>query len=480
MLEKEVSIKKEASLLSISKMANLIITMCTSMLLARFRTLEEYGTYSQLALLLNLITTLCLLGLPNAINYFLPRSDNEQEKQDFLQTFFSLNTILSSVAGIIMVISLPISVRYFKNNDIYGFYYFAMLMPWAKITIQERANLFVAAKKSNTLVWHTIANSFALLAIIVLTKILNQSFQFYMIMYVAVELIFAAFVYLEARTITGKLSFHINKVLCKQILIFSIPIGISDMVNTISREVGKLMIGGFLDTESLAIYTNAAHELALTVISTSFIAVLMPKLSRLLKDKKTIEAVETWKATTSFTYIFICFGVAALVVFAPQIMTILYSEKYLAGTSVFRIYALILLWRTTYFGTMLSLHGQTKKILYCSISSMILNVVLNYVLFKLIGFTGPAWSNFISIGVVNALQLKMSAIITDVPMSKLFPWRELLRISTINLVLGSGVYTVIKVFNIKTDVFGCIISIFLGIVWMVAYFGIIMRKQIKS
>ncbi len=477
---KKMSLKKEATLLTISKMANLVITMATSMLLSRFRTLEEYGTYSQLDLVLNLLTTLFLLGIPNAINFFYPRADTNDERKIFLQTFFSINTILSVIAGLAMIFSLPLLVIYFKNEKLYQFVYFMVLMPWAKITIQERGNLFVAANKTRTLIKHTLANSVALLGIIILTKICNQSFGFYMILYVLVELGFGLIVYIEAKKLTGSLAFKIDRLLLKKILIYSIPIGISDMVSTISKEVDKLMIGGFLNTESLAIYTNAAREIALTVISTSFIAVLMPKLSRLINEKKQKEAVVIWKSTTSFTYIFMCFGVSALIVFAPQVITILYSEKYLPGTNVFRIYSLILLWRTAYFGTILSLYGKTKKILYCSITSMILNVILNYVLYMVLGFTGPAWSTFISVGIVNLLQLKLSANILKIKMGQIFPWRELFKVTIINVILGWGVHLIMQSFQIGTTKKDCAISISIGIIWMAIYFGIIMRKYIKK
>lgn len=479
MANKQISLKGEASLLTVSKMVNLLITMATSMLLSRFRSLEEYGTFSELSLVLNLLTTFCLLGIPNAINYFLPRVDNDKERENFLDTFFSLNTILSIVAGIVMAAAMPIMVWYFKNQGIYGFYYFAIIMPWAKITIQERANLLVASHKTKTLIAHTFLNSIFLLGIILFTQLIHQNFQFYMYLYVGVEVLFGILVYWEVAKISGKLRFHIDRTLCKQILVFAVPIGLSDMVSTISREVDKLMIGGFLDTESLAIYTNAAREISLTVISTSFIAVLMPKLSRMVKEKRIEEAVEAWKDTTSFTYIFMCFGVAALVTFAPQVMTILYSEKYLPGTGVFRIYALILLWRTAYFGTMLSLHGETKKILACSISSMLLNVVFNCVLYKLMGFTGPAWSTFLSIGIVNILQLKFSAKITGIPVSRLFPWFDLLKISCVNAVCGLAIYFGMKAFSVGTNTKGCITAVIIGAVWMALYLGVIMRKRIK-
>lgn len=479
MAHKQISLKGEATLLTFSKMANLLITMATSMLLSRFRSLQEYGTFSELSLILNLVTTLCLLGIPNAINYFLPRVENDQEKQDFLNTFFSLNTILSIIAGVVMVASMPILAWYFKNQGICGFYYFAVIMPWAKITIQERGNLLVASHKTKTLVIHTLLNSFCLLGIILFTQVIHQNFQFYMYLYVAVEVAFCVLVYWEASKLSGRFRLRINRELCKKILVFSIPIGLSDMVNIFSREIDKLMIGGFLDTESLAIYTNSAREIALTVISTSFIAVLMPKLSRLVKEKKIEDAVDMWKDTTSFTYIFMCFGVAALVVFAPQVITILYSEKYLPGTGVFRIYALILLWRTAYFGTMLSLHGQTKKILWCSISSMLLNVLLNYIFYKLIGFTGPAWSTFLAIGIVNMLQLRFTTNITGIPLSRLFPWFDLLKITVINATCGIAIFLGMKIFNVGTDTKGCVIAIVIGVIWLLLYMGVIMRKRLK-
>jgi O-antigen/teichoic acid export membrane protein len=261
------------------------------------------------------------------------------------------------------------------------------------------------------------------------------------------------------------------------IMVFAIPLGFSDIVNVVTKEVDKLMIGGFLDTESLAIYTNAAREIALTVISTSFIAVVMPKVSKMVKEKRMDEAIEVWKKTTSFTYIFMCFGVAALVVFAPWVITILYSEKYLPGENVFRIYALILLWRTTYFGMMLSQTGETTKILICSFLTMVLNVVGNIGLYQLMGFSGPAWSTFISIGVVNILQLIITSVILKYPFTKIFPWLDTLKITAINLVMGIAVYFLLKWLALGTDITGCIIAVGIGIVWMGIYF-LIMRKRI--
>ena len=64
------SIGSDALKLTISKLITMAIALVNAMLLSRFRTLEEYGTYSQLLLIINLATTFFMLGLPNSINYF--------------------------------------------------------------------------------------------------------------------------------------------------------------------------------------------------------------------------------------------------------------------------------------------------------------------------------------------------------------------------------------------------------------------------
>ena len=80
---KGTSIINDTIKLTISKVMSLVIAMVSSMLLSRYRTLEEYGTYSQLLMVINIMTSLLMLGLPNSINYFLSRAETEEEGQRF-------------------------------------------------------------------------------------------------------------------------------------------------------------------------------------------------------------------------------------------------------------------------------------------------------------------------------------------------------------------------------------------------------------
>ena len=68
-MNKSRSLGSDALQLTMSKMVVLLISMVTGMLLSRFRSFEEYGTYSQIIMVITLATTIVMMGLPNSLNY---------------------------------------------------------------------------------------------------------------------------------------------------------------------------------------------------------------------------------------------------------------------------------------------------------------------------------------------------------------------------------------------------------------------------
>ena len=81
---KSNSIGSDVINLTGSKVATTLIALLSSMLLSRFRSLIEYGTYSQLLMAINLVCSVIMLGLPNCINYFLAKTEIGQERDRFL------------------------------------------------------------------------------------------------------------------------------------------------------------------------------------------------------------------------------------------------------------------------------------------------------------------------------------------------------------------------------------------------------------
>ena len=462
--------------LTLSKVISLCIGMLTTMLLSRFRTLQEYGTYSQILLVINLVSSLLMLGLPNSINYFLARAETQEERSKFLSLYYVLSTIISAVIGIVLVLCIPLIELYFKNNLIRSFYYFLAVYPWTTIVSSSIENVLVVFKKTRNIIIYRLSHSIAVLACILVIQWVGLGFSAYMISYVAVNCIFTLIVYYMSFHLSGGFHFTLDKELIKAIFVFSIPMGFASVVGTLNTEIDKLLIGYLMDTEQMAIYTNAAKELPLSVIATSITAVMLPQLTKMLKRGNDKEAVTLWGHATELALIVMSVIIFGVFTFAEDAMTVLYSDKYISGVSVFRVYTLNLILRITYFGIILNAAGQTKKIFWCSIYSLILNAILNPLFYWIFGMIGPALATFIAILAIQILQLKMTSRVTNVSFNHVFPWKKLAYILAVNICFAAVFYVIKQILPLETIIGSVPESLLLGVVWTVLYF-IMMSKR---
>ncbi|MBQ5825699.1 MAG: oligosaccharide flippase family protein [Clostridia bacterium] len=465
--------------LTAAKFITLGISMVSSMLLARFRSLTEYGTYSQMMMAVSLVSSLLMLGLPNSINYFLGKAKSDEERADFLSVYYTLSTLLSLIVGAALVASVPLLEIYFKNDLISTFWYFLATYPWTRVIMSGTENLLIAYNKSNMLMVFKVLNSILLLAIILIIQVFGGTFVQYIILYLVVEGAFTLWTYIIAKKNAKKLRVSFNKELIKSIFKFSVPIGLASVVGTLNIELDKLVITSVFSTEDLAIYTNASKELPVSIIATSITAVLLPQVVKLMHNDKKEEAVKLWKSATTISFAIISFIAIACFVFAPEVIEVMYSAKYLPGVSVFRVYCLVLFCRCTYFGMMLNATGKTKFILYSSIGTLLLNFSLNYLFYTIMGFTGPAVATLITTVVMAIIQLLYTSKRIKVSFASIFPWKNCGLFILFNGACGAAIYAVKSLVESRWEINSIVCAIALGIVWL-GFFALIMFKPLKK
>lgn len=477
----------DATKLSLSNILSLSINMITIMLLSRFISKFEYGTYSQIQIINVLAVAIFSMGLPNCINYFFARSENKKEKQEFIFVYFFSLSAIFIVVCFLMYLFTPYLKAYFKNDILRDFTLIYSTLPLFTVIIQSNSNLLIAIGKSNKLIILTLLNNFALLLSIIFIKIFNLSFKGYMILYILIQFIYAIYVYISAFSIgefsSSELSKTINNVeiksYLKTMLKFSIPLGLGTMISTLSIELDKLVISGLMDTNSLAIYTNASKELPIALIVNSFTAILLPKMSRMYKHKDISGIVAIWHSSICIGFTIMVFFATSIITFAPQVLVFMYSDAYLEGINVFKICTLILILRSTYFGIILNITGNTKYVFYSSLLALATNLVSNFLFFKLFGFIGPAISTVLCISLVNFIQLRFTSKILEMSIKDLFPLKDIFHVLLVNLLLAPIFILLKHLINPGIDIKGIIVSIVLGITWMVVYF-MINRKFIHE
>lgn len=79
-----------------------------------------------------------------------------------------------------------------------------------------------------------------------------------------------------------------------------------------------------------------------------------------------------------------------LIIFPTRIIELLYSNEYVQGKVIFILYAIDAFVRFASMHLILIATGNQKKLMYYSLFALSLNIILNLILFKLLGLNGPA------------------------------------------------------------------------------------------
>lgn len=478
---KTSSIGWDAAYLTGSKLLVALIGVVTSMLLARFRTLDEYGTYSQLILVTDLVSSLLLLGVPNSISFFLAKANSNEEKQNFLSVYLTLSTLLTAIIGVCLFLAMPLIIEYFDNPMIQTFAYIFAVYPWASIMINSIGNTCIVYGKATKLIYFNILNVLTTLCILIIAKYLNWSFQDYMVAYMISLFVFACIGVGWIRKMAGRLWASLDWQLVKDIMKFSLPMGLAAIVGTLNVELDKLVIAGFFSTDEYAIFANAAKEMPVTMVTVSLTAVLLPQMVRFFKRENISQAIEMWGHAVELSLGFMCFVVGVFFVFAPDIISLFYSEKYVTPDAVivFRIYSSILLFRAIYWGIVLNATGYTKFIFYSSIMTLLLNLVGNVILYYLFGFVGPAIATLLVTAIMAFIQLQFTSKLINVSILRIFPWKNMLMLLA-ETVFFCLIFAIVKYYVIGDYIraTSIIISIGLGVIWAILYI-LINYKSIK-
>lgn len=462
---------------TLSKVFTLLITLVIAKLLSdpSFRSLEEFGTYSQLISITILISTVFMLGMPTAITYFISKNDGK-DKEQYLSLYYTLTLIIGILSGIVFAILLPFFSQYYSNDDLSMHLYFALAYPLIYIINSNIENVLIAYDRLKLIVILKSISGILLLSCVLLCKFLNLSFSLYLICYLCVEGLIAIVDILLVNIFCSRIRFVLKGF--KKFLTFALPLGFSSIIGLLCLELDKLVIGYFFPTDIYAVYTNASRELPITIISTSIATIIIPQVALYIKNDNDNEALKLWKNSVSISFWIISLLSFGVIAFAPQVMKLLYSNMYLSGVWVFRIYAFSMLIRCTYFGLLLNAKEKSKFILFSSILSLVINTCLNILLIKIIGLEGPAIATVLSLFFTAFIQLIWISREFKVKLLDVFPWKDAILFSLINVLLLLLFTFLANSINLGTTYIDVIFSILLGVVWCLIYVSITFNRII--
>ena len=223
-----------------------------------------------------------------------------------------------------------------------------------------------------------------------------------------------------------------------EIIKYCAPMAIFIIVNSINRDLDKYLVSMMTDTETLAMYANASKQLPFDIIMSSFATVLFPHIIRLFAEDNKREVTKLCRHYFEVAYVctgMLCFAALSA---APQLMKLLYSDKYTDGLSIFCVYIIVDFLRFANITTILSSAGKTKWLMALGVGSIVTNAFLNFHLYDVMGLVGPAVSTLIVTALAGIIMLYLDVRVLKARIFELFNFKYLLL-----FVLETAVLTVV-------------------------------------
>ncbi len=426
-------------MLAVGNFTRLFIKTVIALILVRLLTKDAYGSYRQLFLIYQTISSILFLGLPQSLLYFVPRlmgKDESSLRKILTQTF----TILLGLGILFSVgtLALRTPIGSFLNNpELPSLLVFFFLYPLFMFISQFYQSALLGFERSGRAAFFGVLSTTMDAVFILGTAWLTRDLRWIVIGMV----VSAALQWLYAQVSLRKIfkpDFRFDGSLLREQLDYAVPLGLVNILGLLATQIDKVVVSSYFTPDVFAVFSIGATEIPLiSVLIVSVNNILLPSLTRMdpEKDRKQIEQIYSGATRKNALIIFPI--VIFFFIFARDFLVMLYSSKYAGAEPYFRIYLLILFLRIATMGVLLKSYGLTKFMLLSSCIVLVLNVILNIVLINIIGITGPAWATVIITYMLFSIYLWIIYRKLGFSVARLFSFGNLLR--TLILSVGVGI-----------------------------------------
>ncbi|MFT7073666.1 MAG: O-antigen/teichoic acid export membrane protein [Patiriisocius sp.] len=376
----------QAFWVAMGSMSSIALSIVSAAILSRYFNKADYGTYKQIVYVYSTLLVVFSAGLPRVFSYFLPRFSLEEGKTIVKKVnrvlflaglFFSL--FLFSFSGIIASV--------LKNPDLaYGLKVFSPI-PMLLLPTLGIEGIFSTYKKTMFIaIYNTLSRVLMLIFIVVPVIIFKGDYISAIYGWLVVSILTFIMAYFFKGIPFINIESKETTLNYKEIFAYSTPLVIASIWGITIKSADQFYISRYFGKEVFAEFSNGFIELPfVTMITASTSVVLMPMFSKVFHENKGIDGlIKTWRSSLNKSSKVIFPIVIFFMVFASEIMVVLYSEQYKQSSVYFRINMFLNFFNIIIFAPLFLAMGKTK--LYAKVH-MVLAIIIwitGYILVKYI------------------------------------------------------------------------------------------------
>jgi len=425
----------KAGILAFGKLTASLSGLLCFAILSRVLDEADYGTYRQAFLVYMASAPILVMGLSQALYYFLPH-DPEHERAVVME-----NLVPLLVTGLLFLLFLVAGGNRLLADAFNNEQLAVVLLVFAPYAIcllplsSFESALVIKNQVAEVSIFTVVSRLLFLVMVVGAALIWKGAVAPVAGAVLATAIVLPPGLWLMFRAVP-KGSAKPRPGAIKRQLTYALPLGIAGMVAGFAQQVDKGVVSAMTDPTTFAWFANGATELFfIGILTGSVTAVLLPDATRSLKDGNTGEALRLWKSAASKTALVVIPIFVALFIFAEAFVAVAFGAKYPESVFPFRIYLFILPLRIVVFSALLMAAGRTRWILYGAIGSLAANLLLSIPFVKAFGPNGAAFASLITLYLWLApFYLFGVRDIVDRPWSELLPWTQFVKITAVCLV----------------------------------------------
>ena len=370
------------------------LTACVAIVLfavlSRLFDLRDYGTYRQVLLAYAFLAPLLILGLPQGLYFFLPGEERAPRRVlcENLALLFAAGALFS---GLLLLGAGSLAAKGFHNPALASALVVFAAYPLFAVPLQAFGPCLMARDRPRQVAAFNVASRLFLLAAVLAAVWVWRTVSAALIAtVVATACSFLVALWLMLAACPGH-AWRPRASGLRAQLKFGIPLGIAGMLGILTLKLGQVIVSAVCSPEQFAVYANGAFEIPLiAVITGSIIAVITPDLARCVKGGEHGPAIALWRRAMVKSSTLLLPMMVFLMVWAPDVIVLLFSAKYAASVVPFRILLLAIPLRATSFGAMFLAANRNQLVLYRSLVDLAVAAVLSVVLVQAFGILGGA------------------------------------------------------------------------------------------
>ncbi|MEY8213114.1 MAG: polysaccharide biosynthesis C-terminal domain-containing protein [Colwellia sp.] len=455
---------------TLSKTTHSLSIFILSVILSRYFTKDEYGTYLHIQLIANFAIWAFLLGIPHSVYYFLPRVSNPKK-------FIEITTLL--IGGIAIVTALIVFVnienlsRLLANPTIIQLSSVLFFLVLFQIPLTLFEPIMISANRVQEFAFINLIFNVSFLLTVILAVFSSMSM---------VDILWCLVVVFSIQScVVITYTLYISKSLKRAVkdaeeyslinqMQYSLPIGMSMGVVEASRYADKIIVSNQTSAEDFAVYTRGAMEIPIiSILANTLDNLLMPKFVEAYKNNDTDGIITSWHSVIRLMATFIYPCCFFLICTASLLIPALFSDKYIGSVIIFQVYTLGLLTRISTFNVIIRAIGKTKAILWISLLSIFFNVVLTYVFMSWWGLIGAPIATVLTTTFMRYVYLLSITHYLKLNIAQVFPWKSLL-----HSFISAAIASIPLIFLIQLD-----INVWLNLLLMAIVYGVIYLMLLK-